>query len=121
MTAPDPWKGLRGVFAATLLMEAIVVGLALLVVARFGGGIGSAGGWYTGLLALAMLVAAGLQRRPFGLGLALALQLAMIVGAFAHPALGAMGVLFALVWTYLLYLRRQLARRMAGATPTRQD
>ncbi len=116
----DPWKGLRGVFAATLFMEAIVVGLALLVVARLGGGIGSTGGWYTGLLALAMLLAAGVQRRSWGLGLALALQVAMVVGAFAHPALGAMGVLFALVWAYLLYLRRQVARRLSGSqTPAK--
>ena len=31
-------KGLRGVFAATLVLEAIVVLLALLVLPKFGGG-----------------------------------------------------------------------------------
>ena len=37
-TAPDPMKGIRGVFAAVLVLEAIVVLLALLVFARFGSG-----------------------------------------------------------------------------------
>ena len=34
----DPLRGLRGIFAGTLVMEAIVVGLALLVVNRIGAG-----------------------------------------------------------------------------------
>lgn len=114
MSRPDPWRGLRGIFAGTLIMESIVVGLALLVVARLGGGLGTVGGWYVGLLAVAMVVASGLQRRPWGLGLALVLQVAMIVGAFAHPSIGVMGVIFALVWAYLLYLRHQVARRIAA-------
>lgn len=116
MSTGDPWKGLRGVFAGTLVMEAIVVGLALLVVGRLGAGVGTVGGWYTGLLALALVVASGLQRRPWGLALALALQVAMVVGWFAHPSLGVTGVLFCAVWGFLLYVRRAVARRMAAGT-----
>lgn len=108
----DPLQGLRGVFAGTLVMEAIVVGLALLVVGRLGGGVSGPAGWYTAGLALAMLVAALVQRRPWGLGLALTLQVAMVAGWFAHPALGGLGLLFVLVWAYLLYLRRAVALRM---------
>ncbi len=118
--APDPFKGLRGIFAGTLAMEAIVVALALLVVMRFGytGGVGAA---YTGVLAVAMLVAAAVQRRRWGLGLGLALQVAMVLGGFAHYALGIAGVLFCLVWAYLLYLRRIVVRRMAeGSLPVQQ-
>ena len=121
MTAPDPWRGLRGVFAGTLVMEAIAVGLALLVVGRIGGGLGTVGGWYTGLLALAMMVASGLQRRRWGLALALVLQVAMVLGWFAHPALGVVGLFFCLVWGILLYFRRTVARRMAeGTLPAQQ-
>lgn len=54
-------------------------------------------GWYTAALALAMVVAACVQRRPWGLALGLALQAAMVAGWFAHPALGGLGVLFVLV------------------------
>lgn len=117
MTEPakqDPLRGLRGIFAGVLVMEAILVGLALLVVDRLGGGIGGPAGWYTGALALAMVVAAGAQRYSWGVGLALALQIAMVVGWFAHPALGAVGLLFVLVWGYLLYVRRAVTRRIAN-------
>ena len=37
-TVPDPTTGLRGVYAALLVLEAIVVGLALLVLPKFGAG-----------------------------------------------------------------------------------
>jgi hypothetical protein len=110
----DPWKGLRGVMSATLLLEAIVVALALPVVVKLGGGLSAASGWVVGILALAMLVAAFLQRRPWGLGLALVLQAAMIASGFVVPALGALGVVFALVWAYILWLRRDLARRLTS-------
>jgi hypothetical protein len=102
---------LRGIFAGTLVMEAIVVGLGLLVVDRIGGGLGGLAGWYTAGLALAMVVAACVQRRPWGLGLGLTLQIAMVVGWFAQPALGGLGLLFVLVWGYLLYVRSAVARR----------
>jgi hypothetical protein len=107
----DPLRALRGIFAGTLVMEAIIVGLALLVVGRLGGGLGGPAGWYTAGLALAMVVAAGVQRRPWGLGLALTLQVAMVAGWFAHPALGGLGLLFVLVWGFLLYFRSAVARR----------
>ncbi|MDQ3901234.1 MAG: DUF4233 domain-containing protein [Actinomycetota bacterium] len=108
---PDPMRGLRGIFAGVLVMEAIVVGLALLVVGRLGGGLGGPAGWYTAGLALAMVVGACVQRRPWGLGLAVMLQLAMVAGWFAHPALGGLGLLFVVVWGYLLYVRWAVARR----------
>jgi hypothetical protein len=107
--AADPLRGMRGIFVATLLMEAVVVGLALLALDRTGGLSGLAG-WYTAGLALAMVIAACVQGRGWGLGLALALQVAMVVGAFAHPALGGLGLLFMLVWVYLLGVRRAVAR-----------
>ncbi|HEY3262433.1 MAG TPA: DUF4233 domain-containing protein [Pseudonocardiaceae bacterium] len=110
---PDPWKGLRGVQAGTLFMEAIVVGLALLVVAKLGGGPGSAAGWTVGLLAIGMLLAAFIQGRPYGLPVALVLQVAMIACWPVVPTLGALGLIFALVWVYLLWLRRDLTRRLA--------
>lgn len=106
----DPLRGLRGIFAGTLAMEAIIVGLALLVVDRIGGGLGGLAGWYTAALALAMVVAACVQRRPWGLGLGLTLQVAMVAGWFAHPALGGLGLMFVLVWGYLLYVRWAVTR-----------
>jgi hypothetical protein len=111
----DPLRGLRGIFTGVLIMEAIVVGLAVFVVDRLGGGLGGPAGWYTGALALAMAVAAGVQGFSWGLGLALALQVAMVAGWFAHPALGGLGLLFVLVWGYLLYVRQAVTRRDTSA------
>jgi hypothetical protein len=121
MTAPDPMKGLRGVFAATLTLEAIVVALSLLVLSKFGAGATPLGVTVITVLAVAMVVAAGMQRRAWGLGLALALQVVMIACGLLVPALGVMGVVFALVWGGLLLLRRDLAGKMArGELPSQQ-
>ena len=121
MTAPDPMKGLRGVYAATLTLEAIVVALALLVLPKFGDGATPFGVTVISALAVAMIVAAGLQRRPWALGLALGLQAVMIACGLLVPALGVMGVVFALVWAGILLLRRDLAGKMArGELPSQQ-
>lgn len=120
-TLPDPMRGLRGIFAATLVLEAIVVALALLVLSKFGAGATALGVSVILGLAAAMVVAAGVQRRPWGLGLALGLQLAMIACGFLVPVLGVLGALFGLVWAGLLLFRRDVARRLAaGELPSRQ-
>jgi hypothetical protein len=121
MTAPDPMKGLRGVYAATLTLEAIVVALALLVLPKFGDGATPFGVTVIAALAVAMVVAAGLQRRRWGLWFALALQAVMIACGLLVPALGVMGVVFALVWGAILMMRRDLLGKMArGELPSQQ-
>jgi Protein of unknown function (DUF4233) len=119
---PDPMKGVRGVFAAALILEAIVVLLALLVFARFGSGPAPVGNAAIGGLAVLMIVAAGVQRRPWGLGFALVLQAVTVVAGFLLTVpLGVVGVIFALVWAGLLLLRRDVARRMArGELPAQR-
>lgn len=116
----DPMKGARGVFAATLILEAIVVLLALLVLPRSGSGAGL--GVIIGLAA-AMILASGLQRRPWGLAAALGLQVLLIVAALLFvPALTIVAVAFAIVWGVLVWMRREVARRMAAGTlPSQQQ
>jgi hypothetical protein len=109
---PDPLKGLRGVYAALLVLEAIVVGLALLVLPKFGSGATPLGVALIGGLAVLMIVASGLQRRPWGLGLALVLQVAAVACGLLVPALGVMGLVFAAVWGGVLLMRRDVLRRM---------
>jgi uncharacterized protein DUF4233 len=119
MTAPDPMKGLRGIFAATLVLEAIVVLLALLVLPVSGGGTTAV--VVIVVLGVLMIVASGLQRRSWGLGLALALQVATIASGLLVPALGVLGLMFALVWAFLLYLRKVVAGKLArGELPSQQ-
>ena len=60
MTPPasDPWKSFRGVMAATLILEIIVVLLALPVVASVGGGLRPAStGYLLGFAGLLVLLA----------------------------------------------------------------
>ncbi|MEQ3553084.1 DUF4233 domain-containing protein [Pseudonocardia nematodicida] len=116
-------KGARGVFAATLILEAIVVLLALLVLPRFGSGSTALGlGVITGL-AVAMIVASGLQRRPWGLHAALGLQALLLVAAIVFlPSLAIVAVTFGIVWAILVWMRREVARRMAAGTlPSQQQ
>lgn len=108
----DPWKGLRGVMAGTLVLEFIVFLLGLPVVGKLGGGVSSAGFAVVAVLAVLMLVAAFVQRTSWGLGFALALQVAMIGCFLVHPGIGVMGLIFAGIWGYVLHLRRDVARRM---------
>lgn len=121
MSAPDPMKGFRGVMAGTLIIEVIVVGLSLLVVHRTGGGLASWKGLLVGGIILGLLVSCGLLRHKWSMWLVLALQVVMIASFFALVELGVLGVVFGLVWTYLFWLRRDVAKRMAeGRLPSQQ-
>lgn len=123
MTPVDPMKGVRGVFAATLVLEAIVVLLALLVFARFGTGPAPVGYAAIAVLGILMIVGSGLQRRPWGLAFALALQGVTVVAGFLLTVpLGVVGLVFALVWAGLLLLRRDVARKMVrGELPAQRQ
>jgi len=111
--AKDPWKGLRGVMAGTLVLEAIVVLLVLPVVAVIGGGLTWFSGGYIVLLAVAMIAGAGLQGRPWALWYNLALQVLTLLGFVVDLSLGIVGVLFSVVWGYILYLRKDMKDREA--------
>lgn len=108
----DPWKGFRGVMAGTLVLEAIVVLLALPVVSTVGGGLG----WFSTLylvgMAVAFILAAGMQGRPQAMQINLALQVFVLLGGFIHLSIAIVGVVFLAVWIYLLYLRRDITRRI---------
>ncbi len=120
--ATDPMKGIRGIFAATLILESIVVLLALLVLPKFGEGATTTGVTTMLLIALAMILAGGLQRRPYGLGVALGLQVVTIVAGFwLVTGLGIMGVVFAIVWGVLVWMRWDVRRKMErGLLPSQQ-
>ncbi|WP_068162795.1 DUF4233 domain-containing protein [Rhodococcus phenolicus] len=120
--AKDPWKGFRGVMAGTLVLEAIVVLLVLPVVAAVGGGLDAFSGSYIVVLAVLMFLGAGVQGRSWAIPFNLGLQVLTLLGFFIDPALGAVGVLFSVVWAYLLYLRKDIKEREArGLLPGQRD
>lgn len=118
---PDPMRSFAGVMAATLLLEVIVVLLALPVLARLGDGLATWQGVLVGALALALLLTCGVLRKPWARWVAAGLQVVMIACWFAVPALGILGLVFGLVWVVLLWMRHDVARRMAeGRLPSQQ-
>lgn len=118
---PDPWKSFRGVMAGTLILEVITVLLALPVVAVVGGGLTAGSTGYLVGFAVLLIVLAGMQRRPWAIWANLGVQLILIGGFFLHPAVGSMGVLFALVWAVIAYMRAEVLRRQRlGLLPAQQ-
>jgi len=117
----DPMKGFRGVMSGTLILEAITVALALPVVNRFGGGISTGLGWTVLAIAAVLVVLCGMVKRPWAVPVILALQAALIVLVFWLPAIAVLGMIFLAVWLWLLWLRRDVARRMAAGTLASQQ
>ncbi len=119
--AKDPMKSFRGVMAGSLIMEGITVALALPVVAKLGGGVGTVTGWSMIVIAVALVVLCGFVKKPWAVPTVLALQVALIAFAVALPAVAILGVIFLGFWLWLLWLRRDVSRRMAAGTlPSQQ-
>ncbi|APB00893.1 DUF4233 domain-containing protein [Nocardia seriolae] len=119
--ATDPWKGLRGVMAGTLVLEAITVLLALPVISAVGGGLRWWSVLYVVGLAVIMFLGAGLQRRPWAIPFNLALQVALLLGGFIHLSILVIGVVFVAVWIFVLFLRADVKKRMeAGILPSQR-
>jgi hypothetical protein len=119
--AKDPMKSFRGVMAGSLIMEGIAVALALPVVAKLGGGIGSGTGWAVLAISVALIALCGMVKRSWVVPVVLALQAALIAFFFAVPAVAVLGFVFLAFWLWVLWLRRDVARRMAeGRLPSQQ-
>ena len=122
MTTPDPWKSFRGIMAGTLILEIIVVLLALPVVGSVGGGLRPSSTAYLLGFAALLILLAGMQGRPWAIWANLAVQLLLVAGFLIYPAIGFMGVLFAMVWSVIAYLRAEVLRRQRrGELPGQQS
>ncbi|WP_235717429.1 DUF4233 domain-containing protein [Mycolicibacterium goodii] len=116
---PDPWKSFRGVMAACLILEAIVVLLALPVVAV--GGLSVTAGAYLIGLAAVLILMCGVQGKPWALWANVGLQVPVIAGLVFHGAIGFIGVVFLVVWLLIVYLRHEVKRRQdRGLLPGQQ-
>lgn len=113
--AKDPLKGLRGVTAGTLILEAITIFLALTVILQVSDGIyWTPFNWgFIVVLGTLHVLLAFCQRFSWGLPAALGLQVVGLIGGFfVHWSLVAVMIIFLLVWWYLLTLRKNLLERM---------
>ncbi len=112
----DPERGLRGVMSATLVLEAIVVLLSIPVAANTGSGTSGFGVLLICLLAVAMIALCAFVGKPWFLPAALTLQALTILGWLITPALGVMGIVFAVVWGSIIWFRNEFRRRLAAGT-----
>lgn len=119
--APDPWKSFRGIMAGVLILEAIVVLLALPVVSAVGGGLSTGSMAYIIGFAVLLVLMSGIQGRSWAIWTNLGVQVPLIAGWLIYPGLGFIGLLFAVVWLLLAYLRAEVLRRQKrGLLPGQQ-
>lgn len=118
----DPMKGIVGVFAGAMCMEAITFYLVLTVIARVdGGAYWTTFNWvFVTALATVMFVWAFFQRSRFAIPVDIALQVIALVGFVVHPAMGIVALCFIAVWGYIFYLRSALIARMKRGLLTTQ-
>src|SRR6201982_4216134 len=101
----DPWRSFGAVMAATLILEAIVVLLAIPGVGAVGGGLTTASLAYLIGLAVVLILLAGLQRRPWAIWVNLGVQVVLLAGFAVYPGVGFIGVLFTGLWLPVLFPR----------------
>jgi hypothetical protein len=107
----NPGAAVRGVGAGALVAEALVLLLAIQPLRVLGVHLtGVAIGTVVGL-ALFCVVLAGLLRYRWAWLLVWLPQIALVVAGFLfHLSLAVLGVLFGLVWVYVLSVRRRVTR-----------
>ncbi|MEJ3749682.1 DUF4233 domain-containing protein [Actinomycetes bacterium KLBMP 9797] len=104
----NPRGAVRGLGAATLVLEALVLVLGIQPLRVLGGDLSGAAIWLLVALAVACVVLLGLLRHSWAWYVAAGLQVVLLLGGFLHGALAVLGVLFALVWLYVLHVRRTI-------------
>lgn len=107
-------KATRRALAAILGLEALVTLLVPRALAFTSTGLGLTRTLILVGLAVVMVVAAGLARRRFGIGLGSALQVLFVLTGVLLPAMFVVGLIFAAIWGYLLSLRHELVGTPAG-------
>lgn len=95
---------MRGLAAAVLVFEAIIVGLAIPVAITVAEVDATRAVLIGGGLAIGCLVTAGLLRRRIGIPLGWALQVLVVLSGFVVPAMFIVGGLFAVLWVVALRL-----------------
>ncbi|MEU2350064.1 DUF4233 domain-containing protein [Modestobacter sp. NPDC049651] len=120
MTAPDPvraGRALNGAAAGILVLEGLSVLFVPRGLAQSGGGLA---GWQTAavlVLAVVLILASGVQRKPRGLLIGTALQVPLVLTGFLGSAMWLVAGVFLLIWLYLLQVRKELLGSPFGPPP----
>jgi hypothetical protein len=107
----NPAAAARGVGAAALACEAVVLLLAIQPMRVLGARLTGIAIGCIVVLAAVCFALAGLLRRGWAWYAGGAVQVVLLGFGFAfHPALGVLGVLFGLLWLYVLNVRRTVLK-----------
>jgi hypothetical protein len=111
MTAPDPvraGRALNGAAAGILVLEGIATLFVPRGIAQTGDGLTGGRLTYLLVLALVLVLAAGIQRRPRGLMVGTALQVPLLLTGLFDGVMWFVAGAFVLIWLYLLQIRKEL-------------
>jgi hypothetical protein len=118
----NPVAAARGLGAGTLIIETIVLLLGIQPMRMLGGDLSGATIGAILVAAVACVVLAGLLRRDWAWYAVAVLQGLLLLAGFLHWALAGVGLLFGLVWLYVLNVRRTiLAPPKREGPPPDQD
>lgn len=104
----NPQAAVRGLGAATLAMEALVLLLAIAPLSVIGGAGKGAAIAAVAVGAVVAIVLAGSMRRAWAWHAGGVLQVLLLAGGLLHWTIAAIGVIFGLVWVYALHVRRTI-------------
>lgn len=102
----NPVAAVRGLGAAALASEALVLLLAILPIRVLGGANTNDATVLAIVLAVVCVALAGLLKRAWAWWVVVGLQVALLAFGLLHPTFAALGVVFGLLWTYVMYVRR---------------
>jgi hypothetical protein len=111
MTAADPVRAARalaGAAAGILVLEGIATLFVPRGIAQTGEGLTGGRLTYLLVLAVVLILAAGVQRRPWGLIVATVLQVPLLLTGLFDGVMWIVAGAFVLIWLYLLQVRREL-------------
>jgi hypothetical protein len=107
----NPGAAVRGVAAAALAVEALVMLLAVAPLAKIAGPDAGAAIWLVVGLAVLAVVLVALLRYPWAYWAGLGVPVGLLAGGFLHWSLALLGVIFGLLWGYVLNVRRTVLGR----------
>ena len=125
MTAADPVRAaraLRGAAAGVLVLEGIAVLFVPRGIAQTEEGLGGVRLTLLLVLAVVLVLAGGVQRRPQGVVVGTVLQVPLLLTGLLNAAMWFVGGVFVLIWLYLLQVRKELLGAPFGSpTPPRPE
>ncbi|GAA2528933.1 DUF4233 domain-containing protein [Pilimelia columellifera] len=104
----NPGAAARGLGAGALVMEVIVLLLAIQPLRLVGGGLSRPAVITVLVLAVVSSALAARMAHEWAWRAGAGLQVALVAAGLLHWALGVLGVVFGIVWWYLMRVRRAL-------------